>query len=92
MVWPYVAAGLMALALLTAFQQVVAQVVVQADRDRASAGVNLELASTCKLMHEPDLRSQCLSDLSAAHRLRASETAPAPLLIAKTSGEAAQRD
>lgn len=91
-VWPFVLAGLAALALLTAFQQVVAQVVVQAGRDRASAAVKLELASTCKLMHDPDVRSQCLSDLSAAYRQRASDTAPAPLLIAKTSGEEPLRD
>ena len=92
MVWPYLAVGLVALALLLAFQQVVAQVVVQAGRDRAAAAVNLELASTCKLMYDPVLRDDCLSDLSAAHRLRASETAPPPLLIAKTSGEEALRD
>lgn len=92
MVWPYLVSGLAALALLTAFQQVVAQVVVQAGRDRAAATVNLEFASTCKLMYDPDVRSQCLSDLSAAHRQRASDAAPAPLLIAKTSGEEPLRD
>lgn len=92
MVWPFLVAGLAALALMTAFQQVVAQVVVQADRGLAAAAVNLELASNCKLMHDPVARGHCLSDLSAAHRLRISGIAPAPVVMAKTSGEELLRD
>lgn len=91
-VWPFVVAGLTALALLTAFQHVVAQVVVQADRDRAASAVGLELASTCKLMYDPELRSLCLIDLSAEYRLRTSTVAPAPMVIAKSSGEEPLRD
>ena len=90
--WPFVVACLAALALLTAFQQVVAQVVVQADRDRAAAAMNLELTSNCKLMPDPVARGHCLGEQSAAHRLRTSNIAQAPLVIAKTSGEEALRD
>jgi hypothetical protein len=69
-VWPVVVAALLALGLLLAFHQVVAQVVVQADQQRAATLALHEIVWNCKLLQEPRERDGCLAQVSAAHQLR----------------------
>lgn len=72
-IWPTVTGALAALAalgLLFAFHGVVAQVVVQADLERAETVATHETVWNCKLMHRLRDRDACLAPVIAAHQLK----------------------
>jgi hypothetical protein len=91
--WPVVITALLALGLLLAFQQVVAQVVVQADQQRAATLAQHEIAWGCKLMREPRERDGCLAQVSAAHQQRLQPGQPvAEVATVTDAGLGAGRD
>lgn len=63
-VWPTAAAALAGLGLLLAFEQVVAQSVVQAEQRRAATAAHSLSLWRCKLLHRPSDREDCLSHFS----------------------------
>ena len=75
-VWAAIVATLIALALLQAFKQVVAQAVTQGDLRRMATASQVESAWRCKLLRHAGERGSCLVQLSLAQS--ASPDLPTP--------------
>jgi pheromone shutdown protein TraB len=65
-VWPAVVATLMAIGLLLAFQQVVAQSVAQGDLRRKATAEQVRGVWRCKLLRATRERDSCLAQLARA--------------------------
>ena len=63
-VWPTAAAALAGLGLLLAFEQVVAQSVVQGEQRRVATAAHSLSLWRCKLLPKPSEREDCLSHFS----------------------------